>query len=140
MNDDWSYKDVPIGKYDVRTKVDALTGEINQITDIAGKISEAIIQTKSHQIRNALIDLGWTPPEGADHMPESMLPEGFDRERWLIAAHECFFFGKRLCYLPWHDLLACTAYVFANPVKLERTAHPAKSDAPVQGRDPAVAE
>ena len=62
MGDDWTYDDIPIGKYKVLTEPNPYTGEIKQITNIAGKIREEIIQTKSEQIRNALIDLGWTPP------------------------------------------------------------------------------
>ena len=63
MTNDWSYDDVPIGKFNIITEPNPVTGEIKQITDIAGKITEEIIQTKSEQIRNALIDLGWTPPD-----------------------------------------------------------------------------
>ena len=62
MNDDWEIKDIPISNYNVITEPNPVTGEIKQITNIAGKITEEIIQTKSEQIRNALIDLGWTPP------------------------------------------------------------------------------
>lgn len=60
---DWSYDDIPISRYKVITEPNPVTGEIRQITKIAEKITEEIIQTKSEQIRNALIDLGWTPPE-----------------------------------------------------------------------------
>lgn len=62
MSDEWSYDDIPISKYSVLTEPNLYTGEIKQITKIAGKIQEEIIQTKSEQIRNALIDMGWTPP------------------------------------------------------------------------------
>lgn len=61
--DEWSYKDIPISDYNVWTEPNLITGEIKQITTIAGKVVEEIIQTKSDQIRNALIDLGWTPPD-----------------------------------------------------------------------------
>jgi hypothetical protein len=62
MDSNWSYKDVPLHDYKVVTEPNLITGEIKIITDIMGKIQEEIIQTKSDQIRNALIDLGWTPP------------------------------------------------------------------------------
>ena len=62
MKNEWTYKDIPIHKFKVVTEPNLVTGEIKQITEIAGKITEEIIQTKSEQIRNALIDLGWTPP------------------------------------------------------------------------------
>jgi hypothetical protein len=62
MGDNWSYDDIPLSRYSVLTEPNLITGEINQITRIAGRIQEEIIQTKSEQIRNALIDLGWTPP------------------------------------------------------------------------------
>lgn len=61
--DSWQHDDIPIGKFNVLTEPNPVTGEIKQITDIAGKITEEIIQTKSEQIRNALIDLGWLPPD-----------------------------------------------------------------------------
>jgi hypothetical protein len=62
MND-WSYKDIPIGDFKVVAEPNLLTGEIRLITQIAGKIQEEFIQTRDEQLRNALIDLGWTPPE-----------------------------------------------------------------------------
>lgn len=62
MSHDWTFKDIPIHDYKVITEPNPVTGEIKQITEIAGRISEEIIQTKSEQIRNALIDLGWSPP------------------------------------------------------------------------------
>ena len=60
----WDYRDIPVGirDYKVVTEPYPVTGEIKIITEIMGKIEEEIIQTKSDQIRNALIDLGWTPP------------------------------------------------------------------------------
>lgn len=64
--DNWQIEGIPIGKYNVVTEPNPVTGEIKQITEIAGRIQEEIIQTKSEQIRNALIDLGWTPPPEKD--------------------------------------------------------------------------
>ena len=58
----WEYRDIPLTNYKVVTEPNPVTGEIKIITEIMGKIEEEIIQTKSDQIRNALIDLGWTPP------------------------------------------------------------------------------
>lgn len=58
----WDFRDIPISDWTVITEPNPVTGEIKQITTIAGKITEEIIQTKSEQIWNALIDLGWTPP------------------------------------------------------------------------------
>jgi len=62
MSGNWTYKDIPISDWAVLTEPNAVTGEIRQITTIAGKVTEEIFQTKNDQIRNALIDLGWTPP------------------------------------------------------------------------------
>jgi hypothetical protein len=59
----WTYKDIPLHDYSVVTTPDLVTGEIKIITRIMEQIQEEIIQTKSDQIRNALIDLGWTPPK-----------------------------------------------------------------------------
>jgi hypothetical protein len=59
---EWSYKDVPISKFHVTHEINPLTGEIQLITDIAGKITREIIQSKSDQIQNALVSMGWTPP------------------------------------------------------------------------------
>jgi hypothetical protein len=63
MKESFRYEDVPISDWSVLTEPNTLTGEIRQITTIAGKITEEIFQTKNDQIRNALIDLGWTPPD-----------------------------------------------------------------------------
>ena len=112
MSNEWSYNDIPISDFKVITEPNLITGEIKQITEIAGKIQTEIIQTKSEQIRNALIDLGWKPPEGPEHVPESKLPESFERERWLIAAHECHMYGVKLVDMSWHDLLAAAAFAF----------------------------
>ena len=60
---EWSYNDIPISDFKVTHEINAVSGEIAIITEIAGKIEREIIQSKSDQIRNALIDLGWTPPE-----------------------------------------------------------------------------
>lgn len=61
----WKLEDIPLRlrNYKVVTEPNPLTGEIKIITEIMGKIQTEIIQTKSEQIRNALIDLGWTPPQ-----------------------------------------------------------------------------
>lgn len=70
MTDNWELRDIPISEiaqrmrnYKVVTEPNPVTGEIRIVTEIMGKIEEEIIQTKSDQIRNALIDLGWTPPD-----------------------------------------------------------------------------
>ena len=65
MTTEWEYRDIPLGlrDYKVVTEPNLVTGEIKIITEMMGRIQEEIIQTKSDQIRNALIDLGWTPPE-----------------------------------------------------------------------------
>jgi hypothetical protein len=73
VKDNWSVRNIPISdiaqemrKYKIVTEPDPRTGDIRIITEMMGKIEEEIIQTKSDQIRNALIDLGWTPPEGPE--------------------------------------------------------------------------
>ena len=63
QDSNWTYKDIPLSDYSVVTEPDLVTGEIKIITRIMKQIEEEIIQTKSDQIRNALIDLGWTPPK-----------------------------------------------------------------------------
>ena len=60
--DSWQEKDIPISNFKVVAEPDPLTGEIKIITEIAGKIREEFLQTWNDQVRNALIDLGWTPP------------------------------------------------------------------------------
>lgn len=62
MTDNWTIEDLPIGRFNVTTEPNPVTGEIRQITEIAGRIQERVIQTQALQARNALIDLGWTPP------------------------------------------------------------------------------
>ncbi len=119
MKSDWSMRDVPIGKYDVRTEANPVTGEIKQITEIAGKITEEIIRTKSDQLRNALVDLGWTPPEGKEHKPESKLPEGF-QDDFVPKVAECMFRGIPIAEYPLFDVLAITAYMFEQKVHIPR--------------------
>ena len=65
MSDNWEIKDIPmrLRDYKVVTEPNPVTGEIKIITEMMGRIEEEIVQTKSEQIRNALIDLGWTPPD-----------------------------------------------------------------------------
>lgn len=58
----WDFNDIPISDFKVTSKIDHVTGEINVISKIAGKVMEEYVQTKSDVIRNALIDMGWTPP------------------------------------------------------------------------------
>jgi hypothetical protein len=122
MSNDWELKDIPLPdfKYSVITEPNPVTGEIKILTEIMGKIEEEIVATKADQVRNALIDLGWTPPEGKEHMPESKLPNGFDRDRYLIAAPECIFYGVRITEMPLHDLLACAAYLFGEQPHLKK--------------------
>jgi hypothetical protein len=117
--DTWSYKDIPIGDYSVVTEPNLVTGEIKQITTIAGRISEEIVQTKADQLRNALIDLGWTPPEGKEHIPESRLPAGF-RDEWLPKAAECSLYGVFLKDLPLADLLSAAAFSFSRYFKSQQ--------------------
>ena len=61
--DDWKTEDIPISSFKVVAEPNPLTGEILIITQIAGKIREQYLQTWDDQVRNALIDLGWTPPQ-----------------------------------------------------------------------------
>lgn len=58
----FSYTDIPIGDFQVIAEPNPLTGEIKLITKIAGRVREEFFQTRDQQLRNALIDLGWTPP------------------------------------------------------------------------------
>lgn len=62
MTTEWSYRDIPISNFNVTHEYNPLTGEIQLITEIAGKIEREIIQSKSDQIQNALVSMGWTPP------------------------------------------------------------------------------
>jgi hypothetical protein len=62
MTKNWHYQDIPISNYSVTHEVNPINGEIKVITNIMGKIQEEIIQSKSDQIQNALVSLGWTPP------------------------------------------------------------------------------
>ena len=73
MADEWTVEDLPIGDFKVTTEPNPLSGEIRQITEIAGRIQERVIRTQANQTRNALIDLGWTPP--ANHVPQRPILE-----------------------------------------------------------------
>ena len=61
--DSWQTDDIPISQFQVIAEPNLLTGEIKLITTIAGRVQEEFIQTRDEQLRNALIDLGWKPPE-----------------------------------------------------------------------------
>lgn len=65
MIDEWKIEDVPIELQDwsVIAEPNTLTGEIRVMTRLMGKVREQIMDTTNQQIRNALIDLGWTPPD-----------------------------------------------------------------------------
>ena len=63
MMDSWQFDDIPISQFKVVATSDALTGEIKMISEIAGKVREQFLQTYDDQVRNALIDLGWSPPK-----------------------------------------------------------------------------
>ena len=107
--DSWQFDDIPIGKYNVITEPNHVTGEIKQITEIADKITEEIIQTKADQVRNALIDMGWTPPEGKEYVPESKLPGGW-REEYMKGVDQIYFAGVKVMELPLYDLFAVIGY------------------------------
>jgi hypothetical protein len=62
MSGNWTEKDLPISNYSVTYRADPVTGEIELITEIAGRIEREIIQSKSDCIHNALIDLGYKYP------------------------------------------------------------------------------
>ena len=117
---DWEYQDIPLSKFTVVTEPDLYSGEIKQITTIAGRIQEEIIRTKADQLRNALIDLKWIPPEGAEHVPPSKLPEDF-RDYWLPKAKDCLFMGIHVDHLPLYDILAVLAHMFDLKAPVRRT-------------------
>ncbi len=62
MDSNWAYQNIPVTDWQVTYGVNKITGEIQLVTRILAKIETEIIQSKSDQLRNALIDLGWTPP------------------------------------------------------------------------------
>lgn len=62
---DYLTRSIPFANFRVMAEPNILTGEIKLITQKAGEIYEEFLQTRDQQIRNALIDLGWTPPPGA---------------------------------------------------------------------------
>ncbi len=72
MASNWAYKNIPIRDWEVTYEANLVSGEIKLFTRIMAKIETEIIQSKSDQLRNALIDLGWTPP-GAPTVPVSEL-------------------------------------------------------------------
>lgn len=116
MSDDWNMENIPIGKVKVVTEPNPVTGEIKQITNVMGQIQKQVIQTKSDQVRNALIDMGWAPPEGGEHIQETVLPDNF-RERWLPLVAETQMYGKPIKDMPLLDILAIVAWAFAEMLK-----------------------
>lgn len=51
-------------EYSVDTVVNAPL--IEQTIDLAGAVTRRVLNTSDHQIRKALIELGWTPPTEKD--------------------------------------------------------------------------
>jgi hypothetical protein len=57
--------------YDHKVTVETLftdAGLIEQTIDIAGSIHRRVLNTQEEQIRQALIALGWTPPDRLDEL------------------------------------------------------------------------
>jgi hypothetical protein len=51
-------------KWKVDTSIDWDTGIINQsVSTISGELVEWLLSTRDDQLRDALITLGWTPPQ-----------------------------------------------------------------------------
>lgn len=111
----WSFQDIPIGKYEISTKVDALKGEIKQITNIAGQVTEEIYRVKSAQIHHGLLELGWIAPEH-EQVPEQMLPDAYYIQYESLIP-ECSFAGFSITDLSRRDLLIALACAcrFAEP-------------------------
>jgi hypothetical protein len=105
--DSWQLDDLPIGKFQVIAEPNPLTGEIKLITEIAGKIQEEFLQTRDEQIHNALIDLGWTPPEGKEEVRESKIPEF--RAEYADLVIETQINGHCINELPLMDLKCLAA-------------------------------
>ena len=61
MSDGFIIRDIPI-QVEVSTRANKETGVITQRHTVVGKIPEEMIHTKSEQLKQALIELGWTPP------------------------------------------------------------------------------
>lgn len=110
MTSEWSYQDVPISKFNVVTEPNPLTGEIKQIATIAGKVTEEIWQTREDHIRNALIDLGWKPPEG-EAVP-SKLPRSI-RKEFGPRIPDIHFTGIRIVDMNRNDLMVTIAFLVA---------------------------
>lgn len=51
-----------VHQYKVKTQTSKHGLIESEVTDLAGKIRKMVINTQEAQIRQALIDLGWTPP------------------------------------------------------------------------------
>lgn len=103
MSSNWHYRDIPITDWTVLTEPDPVSGTIRQVTRIANRTREQLIQTQSDQTRNALIDLGWTPPAGAE-VPRPVLP-GPHIERAAALSETILVRGKKLCELCRADLM-----------------------------------
>lgn len=66
----WEIQDIPTEfKFSIVAEPNPVNGEIKLITNMMGRIQEEYLQTWNDVVRNALIDLGWTPPkESKDEM------------------------------------------------------------------------
>jgi hypothetical protein len=80
--DSWQLDDLPIGKFSVVTTPNLVTGEIRVVTKMMGQVKEQIIQTTDDQIRNALIDMKWIPPNESDCLCD-------DSMGWITVCGRC---------------------------------------------------
>ena len=59
-------------KVEVNTKFSVETGDIEQeVTDFTGTIARHVMNVRDAQIRDALIEMGWSPPEEIEECKKS---------------------------------------------------------------------
>jgi hypothetical protein len=145
MSEEWSYNDIPITDWTVLTEPNPADGTIRQVTRVAARTQEKLIQTQSDQVRNALIDMGWTPPAGTE-IPRPVLA-GMYVERAADLSDVILVRGKKLSELCRADLMVMAVEWCMESIERgeregaerERTDDPQADHAQVQPRrEPAV--
>ena len=59
-------------RYGVKNSIDKATGRITLTSQIANDILEEVYETKERQIEDALIRLGWIPPDDASEVMKTL--------------------------------------------------------------------
>lgn len=66
MQKEWKIENIPVPDVKLYCELDKDTGILKVSEHIFGYVTEKIVELNSQAIREALIEMGWTPP-GKEH-------------------------------------------------------------------------